>query len=832
MPNNPPVITNKAPKGGSISGVLETYRFSLRDPDTPVDPTKLQVLLGSGQVFYKGDELPNLTDVPAMSFEAASGSPTLEANVELDGDYLKIHKNQAFNQKAVFRMGGLEAPSAPDDPIMVEFTLLASLTDMALDSGSTGVYVSLMVGDTGFSLELANNGSNELELYDADLPPHPILHATISYDWDSGVGLNPDGSNTFKVLWDPRRDIMSLFVKDPASDVDVKLYSGSVAQFGLVPEQERKATPPWLIFGHGAYPVATSISRWKEVGLQNVVTQPVEDGIFRGDHVTVLRSDNQVDYDGESLPTDAESAWLDFPESFGNLGGSSYLTPEGVVLQRNDFTKGVGFYRSEPRCASELTVVDFSLKAQTDVSDVLTLTLGCGIYISDGVKMGHLALYQDGSGTQSVDVLSGSSTPVIQSFSVMRDYRLVLEPGVGCWLYNKTAKDGVGVVELVLFVPYSDLADDDRPGPGVGFVNNGGDGPSASRMTVGSIRYYVGATYTLWDDFLSPTPTWTWEGTPGSLTRPGTQDSSPALSGAEASIEEAAGVVTVRGLSGVFVGGSADWLYVLNGDNPGYYKVLEVLSDTEVVIDNPSAVGADSENPSIGWEVVSSPSFMVLEDWSGNAQFSYSLVGELQPDDGWSAEFKCRVASYELPEGTDYEVSGENPVRADTGVGFRVKNGSGGFWLGFAEAGPPLGKILYIFPSSLGNAEDSKLPELLRRIRSGDPSVEGYYAIVDWSEFKTYRLESTVGGKVLVEVDGAVLLEFSRLGFDLPVDTDAQQIIFGHFDGSIESISDWEYVLFSLSGGFDVATRPVLSEDGVSDRFSNSISVLVEAEDE
>jgi hypothetical protein len=72
-------------------------------------------------------------------------------------------------------------------------------------------------------------------------------------------------------------------------------------------------------------------------------------------------------------------------------------------------------------------------------------------------------------------------------------------------------------------------------------------------------------------------------------------------SGAAASIVASGGVVTVSGLTGMLptsIGGS---LQILNGDNPGTYKILSFIDETSVTIRNPLASGADSGNPAISW---------------------------------------------------------------------------------------------------------------------------------------------------------------------------------------------------------------------------------------
>ena len=158
---NPPAIVNISPAAGQVIGVSEPQRFSLRDVGSGINRSTVRIVLGAGPVFYPGGELPEDMDAPTIYFEALSGNPNNEATVELDGDYLKVTKADAGNnQEAVFRMGGLEAPSDPDSPLMVEFTLLASIADMVLDGDFSGVQVGLYANDSGFVLNFGANGGN------------------------------------------------------------------------------------------------------------------------------------------------------------------------------------------------------------------------------------------------------------------------------------------------------------------------------------------------------------------------------------------------------------------------------------------------------------------------------------------------------------------------------------------------------------------------------------------------------------------------------------------------------------------------------------------------
>lgn len=80
------------------------------------------------------------------------------------------------------------------------------------------------------------------------------------------------------------------------------------------------------------------------------------------------------------------------------------------------------------------------------------------------------------------------------------------------------------------------------------------------------------------------------------------QSLSPSVNeGTEASVVESGGVVTVSGLTGMRALSIGGYLEILNGDNPGTYKIRQYISEDAVVIDSPLASGPDSGNPNIQW---------------------------------------------------------------------------------------------------------------------------------------------------------------------------------------------------------------------------------------
>lgn len=71
--------------------------------------------------------------------------------------------------------------------------------------------------------------------------------------------------------------------------------------------------------------------------------------------------------------------------------------------------------------------------------------------------------------------------------------------------------------------------------------------------------------------------------------------------GSGASVVESGGVTTVSGLQNIRPTSVGGYIEVLNGDNPGTYRILEVIGDDAVVLDHPLASGVDAGNPNIQW---------------------------------------------------------------------------------------------------------------------------------------------------------------------------------------------------------------------------------------
>jgi hypothetical protein len=142
----------------------------------------------------------------------------------------------------------------------------------------------------------------------------------------------------------------------------------------------------------------------------------------------------------------------------------------------------------------------------------------------------------------------------------------------------------------------------------------------------------------------------------------------------------------------------------------------------------------------------------------------------------------------------------------------------------FAEAGPELGKIIFI-PS--GTDWDYNL----QLIQQHDPSVEGTYTAVDWSVNHIYRIEKTTNGRLQLFVDDYddVLIDLDANLFSYPISS-GPQVEFGVLLAGSHAVCSWSWFRYSISTGYDFKARPILSDNEVLSRFNHSVNLIVEAE--
>lgn len=187
---------------------------------------------------------------------------------------------------------------------------------------------------------------------------------------------------------------------------------------------------------------------------------------------------------------------------------------------------------------------------------------------------------------------------------------------------------------------------------------------------------------------------------------------------------------------------------------------------------------------------------------------------------GILVDFKVRVRSFTDANGTPFAPT------SSTGAGLELYLGNKKLTLLFANCGI-FGKKIAVIPGS-GSIEDILTQTVLGK---------RFSAAVDWSVATSYRVVLRAGAAIEVWagsiVDSpAISIPWGGFvdGFDLPLDSTDPAIAFGHFDADTTSESEWEYVRWGSSNGYEAALTPVF-ETLPSYLFGGRSLVMAEFED-
>jgi hypothetical protein len=496
-----PQAVNRTPQPGSAVGTLEPFRFSARAALAEIDRAAVRAYFGTGRCHYDGGSRPeDYQDVHFYLEEFGGTTPDRGATREIDIDGALVLSKLEFPivlQEATYFFGGLEAPAETESPLMMEVKLKLKASEVATaPDGFTGVAFGLMAGNKGISVKLYNGGTyffaTGVVVQSAGrlVTTPPNLSYAKDLPWD-------DLYLTYKLLWDPARDRVRLYVSSGDGDVEDRLLvSGLVGDFPDLPAEEIRENTPWAFFGHVGGTTSQSISRWKFVAFYNYTECVVESGLFSGGVTGFLRTDSLVEYLPTAVPEKAEQPWKPLPSTFpGGVGGAYHLEAGQLVVDRTTMGKSIGFTRTE-LALPNITVFDFkvSVKALELASGVESS--GVEFFIDDGDRCTRLGFLQTNSGTQYVGLLADSAHPellnsysaVVQNFEVEVFYRIVFNPAGTVDLYRLVLGEGLKP-EYVLSVAYSALPVTTLPGPGLGFLHNATPGGALARLRLSALRY-------------------------------------------------------------------------------------------------------------------------------------------------------------------------------------------------------------------------------------------------------------------------------------------------------------------------------------------------------
>jgi len=477
-----PFVVNRAPASGTVGGVSESVRFSVRDKDREVDRSTFQLYLGYGSAWWGGGVLPENDERTEFTIRSWVGAPSNPALRSLDGDDLLLEKTVVGLQESMYEFGGLQSPVAYDAPLMFEFKVTVDDADVVFDAlGWSGVFAGIKAYNKGVAIKLADDGGKVIQLHSAEPTTSTPLYSA-PYDWDQGT------SHTFKLLWLPQSNVVKLYVSLGADAFEDKLLiTGAISAFPDLPSGELPAVQPIGFFGHGSSN-ATSKSRWSSVHLYQTVTQPIVDGVHRGGHTGNFFSDEMTLYDASALPRDAVRPWIILPDSFGAIGGEEFLEADGrLVLRRSSFSKSIGFYRVEPKVEFGPTIVDFRLWGTLATRPPgPSPESGIEVYVDDGVKRAVVEFLDTGD-IKSVGLQGAGSGNT--GWNGPSTYRFVVDPEGDVRILTLTeVNDGLLESEFV-GTPYSSLPASALPGPGIGFLHNANTVQATAEMSLSWLRY-------------------------------------------------------------------------------------------------------------------------------------------------------------------------------------------------------------------------------------------------------------------------------------------------------------------------------------------------------
>jgi hypothetical protein len=517
-----PIIANRAPADGTVAGVSEAARFSARASDLEIVRNTLFFYIGSGPAFYRASDglLPEFEPDIDFFLKAWSGSPIDTPTIELVGNRLSIEKQVATNRRGLYEFGGLQSPADPDDPLMLEFTMSADGALVTEDGDDwSGILAGFKINDTGVVVKFLTDGvTPKVELQFAAVstvaPPSGVYSA--NFAWEDNA------DHTYKLLWFPAQDLARLYVSSGTGPTpDTLLIDGLATDFpGPLAPNEIPTIQPVAFFGHGGV-TAQATALWKDVYFYNIVSAPVRDGIYQGEHVGFIRTDNVIDYRPTKRPLNADQPWVLLPASFGTIAGGDVVTANGKLLvNRSDVSASYGFSRFEPKTALPATILDFKIAGElSSRSPGIGEATGMEVYIDDGVKKAVFALIDDG-GVQNVGLLVGASPELASSYLLKPSnwvnefsYRIIFDPTGSVDLVRIVQGDEGVEEEDVVSSLYSALPASDLPGPGLGFLHNGNTIAARATMKMGRIRYSTGVR-TLSGDALPGSP-WAQIGTGG-----------------------------------------------------------------------------------------------------------------------------------------------------------------------------------------------------------------------------------------------------------------------------------------------------------------------------
>lgn len=432
-----PFITNLNPRQDEAgAGLTEYVRFSVRDTETYVDPSTLQVIAGYARTRAVGDEpFEDSLDRTFLSSVLSGPVDDEKADRVPSSNTLQITKTKNGPQESVY----FTALSADEgyESVLLSISLLPD----TISTGEQGAVIGIENGprQTGVYVFFDDPGTKRIRMVgpaDASGTRSPDL--SVDFDWSSA-------ERSYVLVWNEASEKVELYdVGDVTTSLiisaDISAFQTFDTELGSPTPQRGKINEVLGIYGVEG-PVGEQVSISKVAFTQDVKNPFI--GISRtGYFYTVRRSDETIRYEGDDPRSLNVSPW--FPpddEFFTNPDpqGSISVLDDGSVRNTKVTTSGThALYREEPGFLTSnsngifLESTFFAIPSQVLSSQIT----GMGFLIWDGATAFVLQLMAGTTRNLGILKAGGSigaaydynipSTPI--DWSSAASFRFVADP--------------------------------------------------------------------------------------------------------------------------------------------------------------------------------------------------------------------------------------------------------------------------------------------------------------------------------------------------------------------------------------------------------------------
>lgn len=418
-----PLIFNILPTPGTNNvRITDPIRLSMRDQDTFIDPTSINVIVGYAKSFAAGTAPFNLLIPRTRVLSALSEPVNSDASIVVAPGGVKIVKTASDPQRSTYFSsvdGGSNIISAMAMALLqpqVEDALASSGAPLNLAcmpgvhplpyavgaSGTTsfGAVLGLEIGvrNTAAYAFFVNLGtltspSYAIRLTGPDVAGVRNPDVTIGYDWSQ--------FNTYYLVWNEGIGFCQLF--GDLNGQTTLILSISITDFNLFTTQNivtpRRGGLTDITGIYGEEGTAGDTVTIGAVAVSADVSFPFIGGARPGDFVTLRKSAEVIGFANADPRTLVMSPWFDTPATiFAHEDPNAFKAVVGKAfrISKDQASETATVYRQEPGFARALTdgfLLEATIFADTATLDVASSNMG--ILINDGTTVFQLDLLND-----------------------------------------------------------------------------------------------------------------------------------------------------------------------------------------------------------------------------------------------------------------------------------------------------------------------------------------------------------------------------------------------------------------------------------------------------